>query len=349
MVVDDLPELVAGPRQVLCAVRSCGICGSDLHTISHGDVIVRSFNERPASEPEPEFQSAQLDFERDIVLGHEFCGEVLELGPDVANVAAGDLLVSVPAIMDGSLGHGLGFSNTFPGGFAQRMLMSADIALKVPNGLHHGLAALTEPATVGEHTVNLAALSEKHGALVIGAGPVGLMIVAALARRKVSPIIVSEPAPGRRMLAAQLGAHVLVDPKAEDPIAAWHAHAERHQPLAIFEAVGVPGMLDAAIRMAPPSSRLIVAGICCEADTIFPARAFRTELNIQFAGMYTPVEFANTLRLIAEGELSVAPIATGVVGIDGLPNACRELATPHDHAKVLVQPDIGSLAITALG
>jgi threonine dehydrogenase-like Zn-dependent dehydrogenase len=71
-------------------------------------------------------------------------------------------------------------------------------------------------------------------------------------------------------------------------------------------------------------------------------------LNIQFAGMYTPVEFANTLRLIAEGELSVAPIATGAVGIDGLPNACRELATPHSHAKVLVQPDIDSLAIAAL-
>jgi threonine dehydrogenase-like Zn-dependent dehydrogenase len=64
--------------------------------------------------------------------------------------------------------------------------------------------------------------------------------------------------------------------------------------------------------------------------------------------MYTPVEFANTLRLIAEGELSVSPIATGVVGIDGLPSACRELATPHDHAKVHVEPDIDAVAITAL-
>jgi hypothetical protein len=63
-------------------------------------------------------------------------------------------MVSVPAIIDGSLGHGLGFSNTFPGGFAQRMLLSADIALRLPNGLHHGLAALTEPASVGEHAVD---------------------------------------------------------------------------------------------------------------------------------------------------------------------------------------------------
>src|SRR5207248_7277287 len=131
------------------AVRSCGICGTDLHTISHGDVIVRSFNERPASEPAPGFQSAVLDFDRDIVLGHEFCAEVIELGADVDNIAVGDLLVSVPALVDGSLGHGLGFSNTFPGGFAQRMVLSADIALKVPNGLPHGLAALTEPASVG--------------------------------------------------------------------------------------------------------------------------------------------------------------------------------------------------------
>ena len=74
IVVDDFPELVAGPRQVLCAVRACGICGSDLHAISHGDVIVRSFNERPVSEPAPDFQSAELDFGRDIVLGHDLWG-----------------------------------------------------------------------------------------------------------------------------------------------------------------------------------------------------------------------------------------------------------------------------------
>ena len=349
MIVDEMAEPVAGPRHVLCDVKSCGICGTDLHTIAFGDVIVRAFNERPASEPGDELGYSALDFGRDIVLGHEFCAEVVDLGADVNNVSVGDLLVSVPAIIDAAGGHGLGFSNLYPGGFAQRMVLSTDLALKVPNGLPHHLAALTEPATVGEHTVDLAAVAQGDGALVLGAGPVGLMIVASLARRGVSPIVVSEPAAGRRAMATKLGAHLVVDPTADDPIAVWHASAARRQPLAIFEAVGVPGMLDAAIRMAPPWSRLIVAGICCEADTVFPARAFRSELNIQFVGMYSPADFAATLRLLAEGALRIEPIATGAVGIDGLPAACQQLATPHDHAKVLVQPGLGAAAIVGLG
>ena len=349
MVVDEVAEPVAGSRHVLCEVKSCGICGSDLHTIAFGDVLVRAFNDRPASEPGDEVGYSALDFGRDVVLGHEFCAEVIELGADVDNASVGDLMVSVPAVIDAAGGHGLGFSNLYPGGFAQRMVLSTDIALKVPNGLPHHLAALTEPATVGEHTVDLAAISPGQGALVLGAGPVGVMIVASLARRGVAPIVVSEPAVGRRAMATRAGAHVVVDPTTDDPIAVWHATAERRQPLTIFEAVGVPGMLDAAIRMAPPWSRLVVAGICCEADTIFPARAFRSSLNIQFVGMYSPADFAATLRLLAEGALDIEAIATGAVGLDGLPTACAHLATPHDHAKVLVQPGLRSSDIVRLG
>jgi threonine dehydrogenase-like Zn-dependent dehydrogenase len=134
MVVDELPELVPGPRQVLCVVRSCGICGTDLHTISHGDVALRAFSDRPEAEPAPDYKSAGVDFGRDIVLGHEFCAEVIERGPGVDGPAVGDLLVSVPMLADDAGGHGLGFSNVWPGGFAQRMILSVDSALKVPNG-----------------------------------------------------------------------------------------------------------------------------------------------------------------------------------------------------------------------
>ena len=348
LVVDDVPDPVVDAGQVLCAVRACGICGTDLHLIQHGDALVRAMNERPASEPSPPLTIPVLDFGRDIVLGHEFSAEVLECGPEVESIQPGDVVVSVPMLIDGAHGHGLGFSNTYPGGFAERMVMSADLAIRVPNGLDPRLAALTEPASVAEHVVNVSNITEANGALVLGAGPVGLMIVASLARRGVAPIIVSEPAAGRRALALKVGAHATVDPRTDEPIATWHATAQQAQPLVIFEAVGVPGMLDAAVTMAPPGSRLVVAGICCEPDTFLPARAFRNELNIQFAAMYSAEEFAATLRLLAEGELGVDPIATGVVGIDGLPSTCDDLMQPHDHAKVLLQPGRSGTAVAPL-
>ena len=97
-------------------------------------------------------------------------------------------------------------------------------------------------------------------------------------------------------------------------------------------------MLDAAMRAAPRQAQILVVGVCMQPDTVRPMLAIGKELNLQFVLGYDPLEFAETLRRIAEGELDVAPLITGSVPIDGVPGAFEDLAHPDAHAKILVEP-----------
>ena len=108
--------------------------------------------------------------------------------------------------------------------------------------------------------------------------------------------------------------------------------------MVVFEAVGVPGLIDELIRQAPPQSRLVVVGVCMGADRITPFWGIGKEINIQFVLGYDPQEFNDTLRAIAEGQIDVAPLITGEVGLDGVPGAFAELADPERHCKILVVP-----------
>jgi threonine dehydrogenase-like Zn-dependent dehydrogenase len=98
-------------------------------------------------------------------------------------------------------------------------------------------------------------------------------------------------------------------------------------------------MIDSAIAAAPRGARILVVGVCMQTDTFRPMLAIGRELQIQFALAYDPVEFADTLRAIAEGDLDVRPLITGEVGIEGVPGAFDALADPEAHAKILVRPD----------
>jgi threonine dehydrogenase-like Zn-dependent dehydrogenase len=106
----------------------------------------------------------------------------------------------------------------------------------------------------------------------------------------------------------------------------------------LFECVGVPGVIDQLLRAAPPQSRIVVAGVCMEDDTIRPAVAINKELNLQFVLAYAPDEFAKTLRALAEGQIDVAPMITGRTGVEGVAHAFDDLANPEAQAKILVEP-----------
>jgi threonine dehydrogenase-like Zn-dependent dehydrogenase len=111
--------------------------------------------------------------------------------------------------------------------------------------------------------------------------------------------------------------------------------------LVIYEAVGVPGMLDQTMRDAPRQGRVLVVGACMEKDTVRPLIAVAKELEMRFSFGYDPFEFSDTLQAIAEGEFDVAPMITGEVGLDGVPSAFEALGSPDEHCKILVDPSIG--------
>jgi threonine dehydrogenase-like Zn-dependent dehydrogenase len=134
-----------------------------------------------------------------------------------------------------------------------------------------------------------------------------------------------------------MGAHVAVDPAEEQAFDVW-AREGGGRPLVVFEAIGVPGIIDGTLRSAPPKTRIVVVGVCMERDAITPFFAIGKELNLQFVLGYDPMEFEASLRSIAEGEIDVEPMITGRVGLDGVPDAFRALTNPEDHCKILVTP-----------
>ena len=324
---DDVPEPVPGPGQVLVAVRACGICGSDLHFARHGQTVL----DRGAELQNAGLQGGALDLSADVFMGHEFSAEVLEAGPDTDAPPPGTLVTSVPVLVSGSAVEPIVYSNSTLGGYAERMLLTAPLLLPVPNGLVAGHAALTEPMAVGLHAVNMSRIERGEIALVLGCGPIGVAVIAALRHRGVEHIVATDFSHTRRELALVMGAHEVLDAAQGSPFDAV-------TPAVVFEAVGAPGILNDVMRRAPARTRVIVAGVCMEPDTVTPFFGSVKEISLQFVFAYDPVEFAESLRAIAEGEIDVAPLITGEVGLDQVGAAFDDLAAPDEHCKILVLP-----------
>jgi threonine dehydrogenase-like Zn-dependent dehydrogenase len=329
LFVEEVPDPVPGPGQVLVRTIACGICGSDLHALKHADRMSEM-----ARESTGEGLRMQLD---DVVMGHEFSACVVELGPGVTGLEPGDVVVSMPVMIGGAGVGAIGYSQDYPGGYGELMLLTAGLALKVPEGLDPRRAALTEPMAVGLHAVNRSEISIGQAALVLGCGPIGLACIAALRTKGIEPIVAADFSPKRREVASMLGAHEVVDPVVEPAFEAW-TRLDGSRVLHIFEAVGVPGMLDQAMGDAPRGTRITVVGVCMEPDTIRPMIGVTKELELRFCLGYDPAEFAGTLQSIASGETEVSALITGSVGIDGVPDAFETLSKPTDHVKILVEP-----------
>jgi len=273
---DDVLEPVPGPGQVLVDVWACGICGSDLHFAAHGNEVV-AMTARVAGDT----GAMGVDLDSDVYMGHEFSAEVLEAGTDTDTYPPGTLVTSIPLLLSAKGMEPIVYSNTTMGGYAERMLLSAPLLLPIPNGLDFRHAALTEPMAVGLHAVNKSNIQPGETALVLGCGPIGIAIIAALKVRGIETIVASDFSPKRRELAAAMGAHRTLDAAQGSPF-------DSVKPAVVFEAVGVPGIIDDVLLRARPGTRLVVAGVCMQPDTVHPFFAIAKEINVQFVLAYSP-------------------------------------------------------------
>ena len=361
-------EPVPGKGQVRLQVLRCGICGSDLHA-RHGsdqwaELAVRVGYDRFARSEQP------------IVFGHEFCGEVAEHGPGCRKTSpSGTRVVALPLLRNPRGVDMVGLSADAPGAYAEQMLVQESLMMPVPNGLDTDVAALTEPMAVGWHAVRRAEVGKRTVAIVIGCGPVGLAVILLLKANGVRNVVASDYSPGRRALATACGADVVIDPAVSSPFTAvdrrghlndipsaldlavetkeklerlpvawWHlwrlgealGAAPKHP--VIFECVGVPGVIESIIDGAPMFTRIVVVGVVVGADQITPAMAINKEIDLRFAFGYTPLEFRDTLHMLADGTVDPTPLITGKVGLAGVDNAFAALGNPETHAKILIDP-----------
>ncbi|HLX87958.1 MAG TPA: zinc-binding dehydrogenase [Acidimicrobiales bacterium] len=338
LVIDEVPDPRPEAGQMVVRILDCGICGSDLHFLRHAEQMVTMSEEvLPSMGVLADMAVPQIDLGRDIIMGHEFCAEVTELGPDTSGPAVGTQVVSMPALVTGTTIQQLAYNNAYPGGYAEQMLLSAALALPVPNGLDSRRAALTEPLAVGLHAVAKSGVTPADAAVVVGCGPVGLAVIAGLRAAGVEVIVASDYSAARRELATTMGATEVVDPVEEPLLDAWR-RVDGRRPLVAFEAVGVPGVIQTLLRDVPPATRITVVGVCMQPDTMQPFFAISKELSLQFVLAYSPLEFAEALRTIAEGVIDVSPMITGTVNLAGVPGAFDALGRPDEHVKILVEP-----------
>ncbi|MES2152524.1 MAG: zinc-binding dehydrogenase [Pseudomonadota bacterium] len=376
--VVDLPEPVPGPGQVLVAVQRCGICGSDLHMRHHCDPFKAVLSKIG-------FDTVLPSASDPVVFGHELCCEVLEYGPGCdKKIKPGTRVVAQPLLRIGGAIHLAGLSPIATGGYAERMLLQETALVPVPNGLSADMAALTEPMAVAWHAVRRSEIAKKDVAIVVGCGPVGLAVICLLKARGIGTIVASDLSAGRRALARRCGADVLIDPREGSPFAPrpgedfirdlpallelsvgtreklgklpvpWHVAWRLAELLGagapkrpvIFECVGVPGIVQQIIDGAPLMSRIVVAGVCMQADRYEPSLAIHKEIDLRFVFGHSPLEYRDTLHLIAEGKVNCGPMITGTVGLAGVANAFEALRDPELHAKIMVDP--GSAATSPL-
>jgi threonine dehydrogenase-like Zn-dependent dehydrogenase len=173
-------------------------------------------------------------------------------------------------------------------------------------------------------------------AVVMGAGPIGLMTLIWLKQEGVKHVTVSDYAPARRELAAKLGADLVVDPAATNVADAVVAGAGKAAPV-VFECVGVEGTLRQAMELVDRGGRVVVVGVCMKEDRIFPMVGINKQLTLKFVLGYTPMEYAEALAALGDRKIDTSPMITRTVGLDGLVDAFEALADPHD-CKIVVVP-----------
>jgi threonine dehydrogenase-like Zn-dependent dehydrogenase len=365
----DQPDPTPAKGQLLIEVLRCGICGSDLHARHHCDELAAVMAESG--------YGAFMRSNQRVVFGHEFCGRVLDHGPGTRKAPpSGTPVVALPLLRRGKEVHGIGLSTMAPGAYAEQLLVEQSLTFPVPNGLSPEVAALTEPMAVGWHAVRRGEVGKGDVAIVIGCGPIGLAVICMLKAHGVRTVIASDFSAGRRALATACGADTVVDPGRDSPYTTdasrkhlqgileafdlavgtieklqrlrlpwWHvwraaeaAGAATPKHPVVFECVGVPGIIDGIIASAPLFSRVVVVGVCMGADRIRPAMAINKEIDLRFVLGYTPLEFRDTLRMLADGKVNVAPLITGTVGLPGVDAAFDALGDPEAHAKILIDP-----------
>lgn len=284
------------------------------------------------------------------IMGHEFSGEIAATGPGVTGWKEGQKVTALPFISCRTCaaclrGETLQCKNIVTtglgqnaGGYAEYVKIGTQDTIALPDSVNLVEGALVEPLAVGFHAVEMARLEPGANILIIGAGPVGLSVALFARFLGARNIIVSERSERRAAMAAQMGATDCISADG-DVISEYRKHAGGAVPDVIFECVGVPGMIEACINMAPRGGRIVVVGVCSKPDNFMPLVAIMKELNLQFVLAYRKKDFELIVDLLAGDRIDPAPMVTDSVGFEQFPDAFEGLRTPDQQCKIMLNPD----------
>lgn len=321
--VGEIATPQAGAGQVLLKICRCGICGSDLHMTE-----------------DPDF----FGLEPGEVIGHEFSGEVVDVGSGVTHLALGDHVSAAPlrgcgrcaACKAGEPAWCTDFS-LIGGGYAQYTALDARQCRKLPWGITAQDGALAEPLSVALHGIMRARMQPKQSVLIVGAGAIGLAVAFWARRMGAAHVVVADLHDHQRDRALDLGATGFV--LSGEGMAARVAEAcGGHPPEIVFECVGKAGLIDHCIDLVAPRGRVAVLGLCTAPDHMDSFRAISKEVDIVMSVFFTMPEFEMAIRALDGGAYRPQHLISDDVPLVTMPQAFEALRTRTTQCKVLVDP-----------
>jgi len=340
--VEEIEEPKVTSDGVKIKVKWCGICGSDLHEYLGGPIFI------PVGQPHPLSGTTAP-----VVLGHEFSGEVVEVGRDVTGFKAGDRVIvepivacgKCPACLEGkynlcsSLGfHGLCGSG---GGFAEYTVFPQKFVHKIPDGMSYEQAALVEPMAVALHSIRIGNFRTGDTALVLGSGPIGLATIECLKAAGAKLVIVLQRKSVRQEYAKRSGADVVLDPN-EVNIAEEVKKLTNGLGVDVaFETTGAQIGFDIGIGSLKYEGTLVVTSIWENEVKFNPNSLVFTEKKIVGTLAYRH-EFPATIAQMNDGRIKAEGYVTKKILLDDIvEEGFGALTGPEKkkHVKILVTPD----------
>lgn len=316
------PEAAAG--QVLLKVCRCGICGSDLHM---------------TEDPTFGLQGGE-------VIGHEFSGEVIDVGAGVTGLKVGDQVSAAPlrgcgacaSCLKGEPAWCANFS-LIGGGYAEFAAVDAFQCRKLPWGISAVDGALAEPLGVALHGIMRARMQPGATVLVVGAGAIGLAVAFWARRMGAAKVVVVDMHDHQRERAMDLGAteFLISGPDLEARV----TEACGAAPEIVFECVGKPGLIDHCIGLVAPRGRVVVLGLCTAPDHMDSFRAISKEVEIVMSVFFTMPEFELAIRALDAGTYAPQHLISDTVSLAAMPNAFEALRKRTTQCKVLIDPSAG--------
>jgi L-iditol 2-dehydrogenase len=308
-VVGDLDVPAIGDDEVLLASRSVGICHSDIELLAGRYII---------------------PFQFPVIPGHEWSAEVVRVGRAVKGLGVGDRVVGECVIGQDHFGFSIS------GAAAEFFVAKESWLHRLPDNLSWTQGALVEPFSCGYYaTVRADNLDASDTALVLGAGPIGLGIVAA-ASRKGARVLVAEPNQARAAVAKELGAEATLDPTAPAFLDEVSQLTGGRGASVVFEASGKPAAMATALEVAAFRARLVYVGI--DVGSSAPARLglFQSK-ELQARGIIgSPGVWPQTLQFLSRSGVDLSPLVTATYPLDKADDAIATVLNDKTQIKVHV-------------
>ncbi|API93680.1 MULTISPECIES: 2,3-butanediol dehydrogenase [unclassified Virgibacillus] len=336
--VENVDEPVVEAGEVKIKVEWAGICGSDLHEYVAGPITI------PTEAPHPLTKGTAP-----VIMGHEFAGEVVEVGKNVTQVALGDRVTVEPMITCGKCKAcrqgrynlceviaAFGMSGV-GGGFSEYTVVSEDMVHKIPEHMSYELAALVEPTAVAMHAVKLSNLKVGDTVAVFGAGPIGLLTVQASFLAGAKKVFAIELSEERRKVATKLGA-VAISPAESDVAEEIMKQTAGDGADISFEATGVPVVLEQAVNSTKMGGEIVIESLWESKPELDANSLVFKELNLIGSIGYRNI-FPTVIDLIADGKLEVSDLVTKKIALDNIvKEGFESLLQEKSQVKILIKP-----------